>query len=112
MGGRLVVSELGGPAKGVYFVPHGAYAAQAMKNLGQATTKENYPNDHTHTAPFLADVMARSFVLGVKCGTSGLKGLVVNSTESLTSASGGVLGDCIAHNSTLPVRDLNPELVY
>ena len=53
----------------------------------------------------LADVMARSFVLGVKCGTSALAGLVTNSTESLTATS-GVLGGCIAHNSTLPVRGL------
>jgi rhamnogalacturonan acetylesterase len=103
---RLAVSQLGGPAKGAYFVPHGAYAAQAMKNMGQASVNANYPNDHTHTSPFLADVMSRSFVLGLKCGTSGLAALVLNATESLTAAS-GVLGDCIAHNSSLPVRSLD-----
>lgn len=88
---RLAVSQLGGPAKGVYFVPHGEYAAQAMKNLGAATVDANYPNDHTHTAPYLADVMARAFVLGLKCGTSPLGQLAINSTSSLTST---FLGAC------------------
>jgi rhamnogalacturonan acetylesterase len=81
-----------------------------MKNLGANTTKANYPQDHTHTSPFLADVMARSFILGVKCGTSGLASLVVNSTESLTAAD-GVLGGCIAHNDTLPVKRRREEFL-
>lgn len=72
-------------------MPHGGYAAQAMKNLGATTVNANYPNDHTHTAPYLADVMAKAFVLGLRCGTSGLGALVVNSTSSLTST---FLGPC------------------
>ncbi|KAJ4393082.1 hypothetical protein N0V93_002289 [Gnomoniopsis smithogilvyi] len=87
----LAASQLGGAAKGAYFVPHGGYAAQAMKNLGASTVDANYPNDHTHTAPYLADVMAKSFVLGLKCGTSGLGALALNSTSSLTST---FLGPC------------------
>jgi len=79
-----------------------------MKNLGAKTVGAGFPNDHTHTGPYLADVMAASFVLGVRCGTSGLASLVVNSTASLTS---GHLGDCIAHNSSLPVRDLETGTV-
>lgn len=50
---RLATSELGGPDAGVYFVDHGDYAAQVMENLGETIVDENYPNDHTHTAPDL-----------------------------------------------------------
>ncbi|TVY44715.1 Rhamnogalacturonan acetylesterase [Lachnellula occidentalis] len=96
----LAASELGGPSKGVYFVSHGQYAAQAMKNLGKETVDANYPLDHTHTAPFLADVVAQSFVLGLKCGTGGLQDLVVNATSRL---QGAVLGTCVAVNETLPI---------
>jgi rhamnogalacturonan acetylesterase len=81
------VSQLGGPAKGVYFVPHGEYSAQAMKNLGSQVVNANYPNDHTHTSPYLADVMSQAFVLGLKCGTSELGRGVANST--LPSYLGG-----------------------
>ncbi|KAF6796340.1 rhamnogalacturonan acetylesterase [Colletotrichum sojae] len=95
----LAVEQLGGPSKGFYFVPHGEYAAQAMKNLGADTINKNYPNDHTHTAPFLADVMHKAFVLGLECGTSGLAKLAKNSTASLTST---YLGPCIDnYNSTV-----------
>jgi rhamnogalacturonan acetylesterase len=64
----------------VYFVPHGQYAAQAMKNLGPKIIDANYPMDHTHTAPYLADIVAKSIVLGLKCGTSPLQDLLVNVT--------------------------------
>ncbi|WQF77508.1 Putative SGNH hydrolase-type esterase domain, SGNH hydrolase superfamily [Colletotrichum destructivum] len=95
----LAVEQLGGPSKGYYFVPHGEYAAQAMKNLGAATVNANYPNDHTHTAPFLADAMHKAFVLGLRCGTSALASLVTNSTASLTST---YLGPCVdSYNSTV-----------
>ena len=54
---RLSVIELGGPASHVYFVQHGNYAAQAQKLLGKEVVDKEYPMDHTHTAPFLADVV-------------------------------------------------------
>jgi len=57
---RLSAIELGGPASHVYFVQHGSYAAQAQKLLGKEMVDKEYPMDHTHTAPFLADVV-RSF---------------------------------------------------
>lgn len=79
---------------------HGQYTAQAMKNLGPTIVDANYPMDHTHTAPYLADIVAQSFVLGLKCGTSGLEDLVLNATARI---EGPVLGSCIAVNSTLPV---------
>jgi rhamnogalacturonan acetylesterase len=93
-------SELGGTKAGIYHVPHGYYAAQAMKNLGGSTVNAGYPNDHTHTGPYMADVMARSFVLGLKCGTSGLGQAAKNSTGSLTST---FLGPCIQFNGTVPI---------
>ncbi|KAJ0161537.1 Rhamnogalacturonan acetylesterase [Colletotrichum tanaceti] len=95
----LAVEQLGGPSKGYYFVPHGEYAAQAMRNLGAATVNDNFPNDHTHTSPFLADAMHKAFVLGLRCGTSALASLVSNSTASLTST---YLGPCVdSYNSTV-----------
>lgn len=53
---RLATSELGGPSAGVYFVDHGDYAAQVMENLGETIVDEDYPNDHTHTAPDLVSI--------------------------------------------------------
>ncbi len=89
-----------GPGAGVYYVPHGAYAAQALKNLGAAVVSDGYPKDHTHTSHYLADVMARSFVLGLGCGTSPLGKAALNSTAELTTT---FLGGCISANASLPV---------
>ncbi|KAI0206585.1 GDSL-like Lipase/Acylhydrolase [Astrocystis sublimbata] len=96
----LAASQLGGPEAGVFHVPHGEYAGQAMMALGSETVNAHYPNDHTHTDAFLANVMAGSFVLGLKCGTSELGAAVTNSTESLAEP----FGDCIEFNSTVPVK--------
>jgi len=60
---RLSAIELGGPASHVYFVQHGSYAAQAQRLLGKEVVDKEYPMDHTHTAPFLADVVRCSSVL-------------------------------------------------
>ena len=96
---RLVVSQLGGPSKGIYFVPHGQYIAQAEKTLGKTTVDQGFPNDHTHTGPYLADVEARAFVLGLRCGTSALGTMAMNSTASMTST---FLGNCVTgFNSTV-----------
>ncbi|KAI1258744.1 GDSL-like Lipase/Acylhydrolase [Xylariaceae sp. FL1019] len=88
-------SQLGGTAKGIYHVAHGEYAAQVMTSLGKTVVDAHYPNDHTHTDPYMANVMAGSFVLGLKCGTSAL-----NSTAELTTSS---YGPCITFNSTVPI---------
>ncbi|EPE10397.1 rhamnogalacturonan acetylesterase [Ophiostoma piceae UAMH 11346] len=95
----LAAEELGGTSAGAYFVPHGAYAAQVMKSLGADVVNENYPNDHTHTSPYLADIMAGAFVYGLTCGTSELGRSAVNSTASLAA----VFGDCITYNATVPL---------
>lgn len=93
------MSQLGGPDNGAFFVPHGQYTAQMMKNLGEDVIDKNYPKDHTHTAPCLSDLIAGAFVLGLRCGTSALGELVLNSTLSLTSSP---LGDCLTgFNSTV-----------
>lgn len=95
----LSVLELGGPAAHVYFVQHGSYAAQAQKLLGKEVVDKEYPMDHTHTAPFLADVHSQAFVLGLKCGTSPLAGLVVNATARIEMER----GSCLPANATLPI---------
>ena len=71
-----------------------------MENLGPTIIDANYPIDHTHTAPYLADIVAQSFVLGLKCGTSPLQDLVMNATARI---EGPILGTCILANSTLPI---------
>lgn len=81
-------------------MPHGLYLAQAIKNLGPNVTDANYPADHGHTAPYLASVVARAFILGVKCGTSTFQEFVVNATARI---EGEVLGRCILANETLPI---------
>ncbi|CAK7222989.1 hypothetical protein SCUCBS95973_005022 [Sporothrix curviconia] len=96
----LAAQELGGTKAGAYFVPHGAYAAQVMKALGADVVHKNYPQDHTHTSPFLADYMSGAFVLGLTCGTSELGKSTLNSTAALSATA---LGNCISYNSTVPL---------
>ena len=96
---RVTVLDLGGPDAKVYFVQHGSYAAQAQRLLGPEIVNRNYPMDHTHTAPLLADVHSQAFVLGLKCGTSPLANLVVNATARIEAN----VGPCIPANATLPI---------
>jgi len=96
----LAVSELGGPAAGVFFVDHGQSTAQMMDDLGATVVNANYPIDHTHTSSVLANFVAEAFVLGLKCGTSGLADLVINATARL---EGPTLGSCVLANATLPI---------
>ena len=92
--------QAGGPSKGVYYVNHHDYGTQALQLMGKAVAEENYPMDHTHTAPWLADVFAKAFVLGLKCGTAPLQEFVVNATSGI---EGELLGTCKEANSTLPI---------
>jgi len=71
-----------------------------MKKLGAATVNDGYPKDHTHTSPYMADVMAKSFVLGLVCGTSELGKSTLNTTAAMSST---FLGACIPANSTMPI---------
>jgi hypothetical protein len=96
---RLSAQEMGGPAAGVYFVPHSQYTAQMMYNLGIGIDKY-FPLDHGHTAPYLASLVAQEFVLGLKCGSAPLQDLVVNATSRIEST---LLGACVSVNATLPI---------
>ncbi|KAF2710706.1 carbohydrate esterase family 12 protein [Pleomassaria siparia CBS 279.74] len=96
---QLLTTELGGPSSHVYYVQHGSYAAQAQKLLGADIVNANYPMDHTHSSPFLADVHSQAFVLGLKCGTSPLGNLIVNATARIETA----LGPCLTANATIPI---------
>ncbi|KAH7113729.1 GDSL-like Lipase/Acylhydrolase [Dendryphion nanum] len=91
--------DLGGPDAGVYFVPHGGYAAQAQRILGKEVVDKNYPMDNTHSAPFLADVHSQAFVLGLKCGTSPLAHLAVNATARIE----GARGPCLSADDAIPI---------
>lgn len=95
------VDSLGGPSKGIYYVNHGDYGAQALRLMGKETADTGFPMDNTHTSPWLADVFSKAFVLGVKCGTSPFQDFVINATSRI---EGGLLGTCEQVNSTLPIK--------
>ena len=73
------------------FVDHGMFTANAFQKLGASAVDQFYPNDHTHTAPEGAAVVAQAFVRGVACSTSLLAGHVKNATKSIAGSclSGG-----------------------
>ncbi|KAF9531141.1 SGNH hydrolase [Crepidotus variabilis] len=76
---------------GAAYIDHGAYTANIFKTLGLNTVKGYFPNDHTHTSPVGADVVAKAFVKGLACagtGTSELASYVKNTTS-------GIQGTCI-----------------
>ncbi|KAF2244025.1 carbohydrate esterase family 12 protein [Trematosphaeria pertusa] len=69
------------------FVDHGTYTANIFKSLGKAKVDVMYPNDHTHTSPAGADVVAGAFVKAVLCAGGGfLNGFMKNSTASVAGA--------------------------
>jgi rhamnogalacturonan acetylesterase len=47
------------------YVDHGAYTANYYKSIGKAATDKLFPQDHTHTSPAGADVVAKAFVKGL-----------------------------------------------
>tara|TARA_R110002003_G_scaffold121_29_gene10901 strand:+ start:12523 stop:13248 length:726 start_codon:yes stop_codon:yes gene_type:complete len=78
---RDVATALGSNAM---FVDHGAYTANYFKSIGKAATDALFPQDHTHTSPAGADVVAKTFVKGLQCGGGGfLNGFVKNATASI-----------------------------
>ena len=58
---------------GVDYVDHGAYVASIYQSLGADTVNGFYPNDHTHTSPEGAQVVADAFLKAVVCGDVALK---------------------------------------
>jgi rhamnogalacturonan acetylesterase len=95
-----IVSSLGGPDAGIYYVDHSSYNAQALQLLGADVVNAGFPMDNTHTSPYIADIFAKAFVLGLKCGTSPLQDYVVNATSRIQGAE---LGACLSVNETLPI---------
>jgi len=70
------------------FADHGQLVANEFQKLGASEVDRFYPNDHTHTSPKGADIVAQAFVRGVLCSESFLKRHVLNGTES-------VIGSCL-----------------
>ncbi|KAI5201019.1 carbohydrate esterase family 12 protein [Aureobasidium subglaciale EXF-2481] len=67
----------------VDYVDHSAYSYAAYKPLPVSTVNSYFPNDHTHTAPKGADLVAQAFVRGLVCGGSLLSNYVKNATSSI-----------------------------
>ncbi|KAF5368639.1 hypothetical protein D9758_002247 [Tetrapyrgos nigripes] len=68
VGGRFVdYAQSIGRNESIIYVDHNAYVGQAYDNLGQTTVNTFYPNDHLHTSPAGANVVAQAFVRGLLC---------------------------------------------
>jgi rhamnogalacturonan acetylesterase len=70
----------------VDYVDHNAYSYAAYKPLPVETVDGYFPNDHTHTSPKGADLVAQAFVRGLVCGGSLLGGYVKNATDVIEGA--------------------------
>jgi len=70
---------------GAAYVNHFGYVAQAYQKLGVKAVTAFYPNDHTHTSPAGANVVAEAFVRGVICGGSALKAKVNSKGQAVPS---------------------------
>jgi rhamnogalacturonan acetylesterase len=78
---------------GSTFIDHGTYTANKYKALGEcgfgmlshilmriagaATVDSYYPNDHTHTSPGGANVVAGAFIQGLEASSSTLKNYII-----------------------------------
>ena len=65
------------------YVDHGLYVADRFQALGLNTVNSYFPNDHTHTSPAGANVVAAAFVKSVLCANNKLAPFVKNSTSSI-----------------------------
>ncbi|MCJ1329404.1 hypothetical protein MMC10_006084 [Thelotrema lepadinum] len=63
-------------ATGSTFVDHGQYTANAFQALGGSKVDAFYPNDHTHTSPAGALVVAKAFAQALEFTSSSLKSYV------------------------------------
>jgi len=70
----------------VDFVDHSAYSYAAYKALPVSVVDSYFPNDHTHTSPQGAELVAKAFVNGLVCGGSLLGGYVKNDTAVIEGA--------------------------
>ncbi|KAL9105245.1 MAG: hypothetical protein Q9227_009546 [Pyrenula ochraceoflavens] len=63
-------------AVGAVVVQHGSATASVYQGMGAAATDALFPNDHTHTSPAGAQIVAKAFVTALKSTSSGLKNYV------------------------------------
>ncbi|KAF9029437.1 SGNH hydrolase [Hymenopellis radicata] len=63
---------------GGIFVDHGLYTAALYNKAGATVVDSYYPNDHTHTSPAGANVVARAFILALEATSSGLKSYITH----------------------------------
>jgi len=77
-----------GTRRSITYVDHYAYTASAFDALGETQTTTFYPNDHLHTSPAGALVVAEAFVRGLLCGNNSLK-------TKVNSAGQSVPGGCL-----------------
>lgn len=63
---------------GTTFVDHGLYTASLFQKAGATTVNSYYPNDHTHTSPAGANVVARAFILALEATSSPLKNYITH----------------------------------
>lgn len=85
-GGRFVgYMQTVGTRTGAVYVDHYDYVAQAYNVLGETLVTTYFPNEHTHTSPTGANVVAEAFVRGLLCGTSALKSYVNSAGKAVPS---------------------------
>jgi rhamnogalacturonan acetylesterase len=77
---KIVVQNAGAKAS---FIDHGQYVANEFASLGADVVNGYYPNDHTHTSPVGANVVAAQFVKGVLCANDVFATYVKNTTASI-----------------------------
>lgn len=65
---QAAIAEAGG-----IFVDHALYTATKYKSYGATVTDAYFPNDHTHTSPDGANLVARCFALALAATNSTLK---------------------------------------
>ncbi|KAE8153157.1 SGNH hydrolase-type esterase domain-containing protein [Aspergillus avenaceus] len=73
-------AQIAAETAGVDYVDHGAYVAARYEALGADAVNAFYPNDHTHTSPEGAAVVAEAFLKAVVCADVALKD-VLTSTD-------------------------------
>ncbi|PGH14084.1 hypothetical protein AJ80_06088 [Polytolypa hystricis UAMH7299] len=69
-------AELAAQRVGVQYIDHGKYTADIFQKLGLQTVDGYFPNDHTHTSPAGAKVVADAFFKGVVCAGGELAAVV------------------------------------
>lgn len=80
---KTVVANAGA---GATFIDHGQYLANAYAALGAKTVDSYYPNDHTHTSPKGANLVAATFMKGLLCANNPLAVYAKNTTASITGS--------------------------